>query len=337
MIRLRTIRPTRRGIGTVVVVAIALGVGVESRSIGAIVIPGSIAIVAGAIQLARTEPPTLTRPTPEPGFPGEQRAIAVTVDSTLPCSVVESVGDGVATLDGDKAVTEVIGHGGEFEYTVNLDRRGRHQLGPARCRVTDSLGLFRAAVVTDDATTVLVYPRVHELKPGALSQFGGHGRGRAQGWSDERAAFDRLRQFTPDDTMRDIHWRASAKRPADEFLVSEYTGQGARGAITVVGEAATDGVDAMASAVGSIVLHLLEAGVTLTVVVPSGKRLVRPSEAAEALRLLAITESGTRSEADQVADIHVRGDEGAATVRVAGSELEFDAIADGSRERAVIG
>jgi uncharacterized protein (DUF58 family) len=203
--------------------------------------------------------------------------------------------------------------------------------------VTDSLGLFRGAVVTDDETTMLVYPRIHDLNPEVLSQFGGRGRDRAHGWSDDRAAFDRLRRFTPDDTMRDIHWRASAKRPDDEFLVSEHAGRGAQAAVTVVGEAGDDGADAMASAVGSIACHLLEAGVTVTVVVPSGERLVRPGEAAKALRLLALTGGGTRSGGDRVADIHVRGDGQAATVRVADSELEFGAIAAGSRERAVMG
>jgi uncharacterized protein (DUF58 family) len=321
----------------VIAVAIALGAGTESRSLGAIALPGSIALITGAIQLARAEAPTVTRSAPAPGFPGEQRTIAVAVDSALPCTIVEALGDGLTTPEGGGTVTRAIGHGGEFEHVIALERRGEHQLGPARCRVTDSLGLFRAAIATDATTTVLVYPRIHELSPGVLAQFGGHGRGRSEGWNDNRAAFDRLRRFTPDDTMRDIHWRASAKRPDDEFVVSEHAGRGATAAVTVVGEAATDGVDAMASAVGSIACHLLEAGVTVTVVVPTGERLVRPGEGAAALRGLALTESGARIEGDRVADIHVRGDGGTATVRVADSEHKFDAISGGPREGAVIG
>jgi len=207
MAPVRRIRPTRRavGIAAIIVSGIALAAIGGTRSLGAVIVPGAVTLLVGAAQLASAGRPVVTRTDPEPGFPGERRVLGVTVDSGVPCTVLERIGsglkpvtadvsgadepavtggsDGATVTDGSIAIT--VGHGGDLEYVVELEGRGEHRLGPARCRLVDSLGLFRYTVETEGTATALVYPRVYDIDPAAIP---GVDRGR---YGDGRATFDR--------------------------------------------------------------------------------------------------------------------------------------------------
>jgi uncharacterized protein (DUF58 family) len=338
MTAIRRIRPTRRGIGVAAVVAlgVALAAVGGTRSLDAVAVPAAVALAAGAVQLARADRPRIGRTDPDPGASGERRVVAVSVDSAVPCTVVESIGGGLAveaptgrdgTADrrtGEATVTVPVGHGGTFEYAVELGRRGEHRLGPARCRLVDSLGLFRAGVDPEDGgATALVYPEIRTIDPAVLpaADRGPYG--------DDRSTFDRLREYAPGDPVRDIHWRASAKRPDGTFVVAEYGGRSGSGAITIVGESGAGGADAMASAVASLAVHLVAAGETVTVVVPDGERSARPGETGGALRVLALTDGGECTAAERErADVRVRGEGGTATITASDRTVGFDALSD---------
>ncbi|WP_181693199.1 DUF58 domain-containing protein [Natronomonas sp. LN261] len=341
MVGIRRIRPTKRAIGTAVVVASALALaGVAGpRSLPAVAVPGAVALLAGGVQVALADPPTVTREAPDPGSPGERRTVAVTVDAETPCTVVESVGRGVSLRDPSaEVVTAGVGHGGSFEYVVELEYRGEHRLGPATCLLADSLGLFRAAVDADagEPTTVLVHPEVYGIDPEATPRL----RGGRDG--NDRSAFDRLRAYTPEDAIRNIHWRASAKRPDGEFVVAEYGGPSATDRVTVVGESTPDGADAMASAVASLAAYFSASGITTAVVVPDGECLVPPGGVDAALRLLARTDGGTCLDAERArADVRVHGGAGrrqpkaaTATLTVADRTFGFDTLVDPPERRA---
>lgn len=335
MASLRRIRPTRRGIGVAAIVVIggALAVLTGRGALGAVVVPGAVALLVGAVQVLRADDPAVERATPKPGFPGERRDVSVAVDSRVPCTVVESVGSGCAVVSAGETgtatageATVAVGHGGTFEYTVELGRRGEHRLGPARCRLVGSLGLFGYTVGTDGTGTVLVYPELHDVDPGS---FAGLERGLR---GNDRSTFDRLREYTPADTVRDIHWRASAKRADGEFVVAEYGGRTTHSGVTIVGESTEDGADAMASAVASVAVHLDAGGVPVTVVVPDGESPAGAGASAAALRLLARTDGGECGTAERDrADLHVRGDGDGATVTAAGRGFAFDAIVEGKQ------
>jgi uncharacterized protein (DUF58 family) len=336
MARLRTLRLTNRGLGTAVVVLLAAGVGTLTANglLLAAVAPGAIAFAVGIAQLVSADPPTVTRSGGdlEPGFPDERRTITVTIDSATPCWIEESIGDGLAFSTGDSP-TASLGHGGRFEYAVELRQRGCHRLGPARCVLTDSLGLFHTTVEADDSDTILVYPQVYRLESGAIPQFG------RQGTGDDRSTFDRLREFGSEDTMRDIHWRASAKQADGTLLVSEYRGAEDDSAVAIVGEATGDGggVDEMASVVGSIAVHLALSGIAVTVHVPGGTHTAVPGETGELLRLLALTDGGrVPKQQRRSANVRVRGGE-TTTVRVSGREIDFESVSGASHGRAVVG
>jgi uncharacterized protein (DUF58 family) len=327
---LRDLRPTRRGaaVAAIAGTAFLLGATTGARSLNAIVVPALVALSAAAAQLARTEAPTVERTVPEPGFPEEQRTVTVSVDAEVPCRVTDGVASGLVA-DG---ATAAVGHGGEFEYSVTLRERGEHDLGPASCRLTDSLGLFAVELESRTAATVLVYPDAYEIDSERLASLVRRVR------SDERTSFDRLREFSRGDTMRDIHWRASAKRGTDEFVVAEYDSFAAVDAVTVIGEAALGSADAMASTVASVVTFLHDAGVPVTVVVPGGECVAHPGETTTVLRLLALTPGGyLAADRRQAADARVVGEDGRATVSLATGDVAFDGVAGDRRGPEVVG
>ena len=326
----RSLRPTRRGlaVAAVAVLAFALGATAGARSLNAVVVPALVGLAAGSVQLARADAPTVTRSTPEPGFAGATRRVTVDVASDVPCRITERVPGGVSV---DGAASATVGHGGSFAYDIELGRRGAHELGPATCRLTDSLGLFARRVDAEGTTAALVYPAVYAVEGEALADVVRRGLG------DDRASFDRLREFSPGDAMRDIHWRASAKRAADEFLVAEYASRSEVTSVEVVGEADAGSVDAMASTVASVATHLQDAGVAVAVTVPGGRIVAHPGDAVQLLRLLALTGDGrVDGEARADADVVVSGEGGTATVSVSDREVDFDSLVGASRGREVV-
>lgn len=329
----RRLRPTRRGIAvaSIALVAFALGATAGARSLNAVVVPALVGFAAGAIQLAAADPPTLQRSDLRPGFPGETREVTVSVESSVPCSVTESVARSLA-VDAESHEPGVdVGHEGTFTYRVGLTERGDHRIGPATCRQTDSLGLFSRTVQSDDGADLVVYPDVYAVESEALSAVVRHLLGSG------RSTFERLREYAPGDAMRDIHWRASAKHPREEYVVTEYRGRSEAPHVRVVGESALGAADAMATTVASVAMHLQDAGATVAVTVPRGQVVAHPGQRSTVLRLLALTGDGRVEEADRAAaDVVVRGEGGSATVTVGDDEIEFERLSGDARRPEVV-
>lgn len=98
-------------------------------------------------------------------------------------------------------------------YTVRGVRRGSSTLGPLTLTSTDPFGLVCRRIKVGEARTITVVPEVVPLSV-LHAQGGGTG-------SDARAAAHRLgqstddlvpRPYVPGDSMRRVHWRASAHR-----------------------------------------------------------------------------------------------------------------------------
>lgn len=290
-------KPTRRGYGLLIVMiaGIVLGAAFGARSLNAIVVPGAVALGAGALQLYRAASPSLERSQPEPGFPGETRTVDLTIRSSVPCTVQDTVGAG---LTADGVSTKTPGNG-RLTYELTLRQRGEHPLGPATVVTTDVFGLFARRFSFDVKTAVLVYPAVRRLAPAAVGQGGIESSG--------RGAFDRLREYVPGDPLRDVHWRTSAKRPPEDLLVAEYTADEEAGVMVAADSpiASTDAADAMAEATASLVLSLLDSGVAVGIVTPTGRVTEGTGRRhrRELLELLALTttgvlDAGARNRAD---------------------------------------
>ncbi len=96
-------------------------------------------------------------------------------------------------------------------FHVDAERRGMYELGPFRLRIRDILGRDAAETEVDAVVPLLISPRTtpvrstgHDLAPI------GDRRAR-QGLIHDPALFGGVRPFEPGDSLRRIHWRATAR------------------------------------------------------------------------------------------------------------------------------
>ena len=101
----------------------------------------------------------------------------------------------------------------ELEYTITGARRGIHSLGPLTVTSTDPFGLTRRRTVFNEHTKATIAPAVIELSPltNLLGDAGGtlHSQTNHLGQGSDNLV---ARPYVPGDSMRRIHWRASAHR-----------------------------------------------------------------------------------------------------------------------------
>lgn len=325
-------RPTRRGYGllAVTVVAIALGAQFGARSLDALVVPAIAALAVAAVQVYRRSEPSVVRSRPVPGFPGEERTVTLTVKSDLSCDVRERVGPGLRAPDAD---AELPG-GTEYEYDVELLERGERTLGPATVSQRDTLGLMAHATESARTTSVLVYPEVRPIADrtafsGLVERAG----------SSDRDAFDRLREYSSSDSLRDINWKASARRADEEFVVTEFAAED-EGGITIACEAEAGYADEMASAAASVATYLLHADLVVDVAAPGGttEEGRGDEQRDEVLQLLARTDAGEVADVHrEAADVHVVAGPDGTTVEVNGVDHSFDDLVDAERESVGLG
>ncbi|MFE5410935.1 DUF58 domain-containing protein [Microbacterium sp. NPDC056569] len=108
----------------------------------------------------------------------------------------------------------------DLVYTVTGAQRGIHSIGPLTVRSSDPFGLARRTVVFGQRTPVTVAPAVIDLPP--LVDYAGATGGMLHTTTDQLGqGADNLvaRPYAPGDSMRRIHWRATAHR--DELMVRQ--------------------------------------------------------------------------------------------------------------------
>jgi uncharacterized protein (DUF58 family) len=145
-----------------------------------------------------------------------------------PLEVELPVGQGTATfrvpLVGPRASTEEL-------FVVPTDQRGVIAIGPPTSVRSDPLGLFSRRAVAGDRTELIVHPVTVPLPPfgaGLLRDLEGLVTKEV---SASDLAFHSLRDYTPADDHRFIHWRSSAK--ANKLQVRQFLDT-SRSTLTVV-------------------------------------------------------------------------------------------------------
>lgn len=315
---------TRRGRGAVVVLVVgtAMAVAYGSRSLEALLAPVFVALVVSAVQTRWATRPGLHRIVPDDGFVGESRTVTLETDVDVPVAgrLRERVGDGLSATGIDRNVTI---DDEPITYEVDLEDRGVQELGPLELSVTDALGLTARTFSYPATDELLVYPRVYEITGGARHQLN-----LLAGTDEEhiRDEFDNLREYERGDSLRDIHWKSSAKRPEQDLVVKEFIAEEDLGSVVIVGEA-EDGVDAMAEACASVALYLLDAGIDVGLAVP-GATLAPDTGSDHRLALLRALAETDGGEVDSVAgDLHVRGTDDDAVVTMNGRSTSFATLA----------
>ncbi|WP_331236108.1 DUF58 domain-containing protein [Natronorarus salvus] len=326
---------TRRGwtVALVAVAGFAMASLFGARSLNALVAPALIALAFAALSVSRIDRPGVERPSPEPGFPGERRTIETTIesDSAALVTVEEEFAEG---LSPKRTRFETTLDAGALETEVELRSRGAYRLGPLTLTVTDPFGLVSRSFGYTTATEVVIYPRIHDLEgPGRydLSVFPEAER------AERRQEFDRLRMYERGDSLRDVHWKTSAKRPSDEFVVKQFVDETDPGGIHVVAEGVQN-PDGVASAAASVVDYLLSAGTSASLAVGDGS----VEEGLGARHRRAVLDILARTEARSVppavregADVLVRAESDGIVVSVEGASTGFDRLAGETDGRAI--
>lgn len=309
------IRPTRRGAALVLVAGAATGLAVRygARSLGAVVVPSVVALLAGVVQVWATPTPTVERAVPPDG-PAERDAtvtLRFDADDPFPATVRDRLSPGVRVVDGLPAET-VVGEAA-VRYRVRFERRGERSLGPATVRYTDVLGLVAGRKTVGEAATVLVYPPVRPLPPALTESLRAGVAGRARSQRDE---FDGLREYVRGDALRDLNWKASAKR--DDLIVTEFAGLRPARTVTVAVGGDPEGADEMATAAASVVAALHDLGAVVALRTPDGETVAGPDDPETAFAHLATVGPGPVPDGD--ATVRVEASDGEARVSVAGEE-----------------
>jgi len=118
------------------------------------------------------------------------------------------------------------GSGASEHFTVPTVRRGVIPVGPVTSVRVDPFGLLRRTVRWTEQVELFVHPRIVPLDPldsGLLRDLEGR---TTNEMSVSDLAFHALRQYTPGDDRRYIHWRSSARHTAisgdTHFLVRQF-------------------------------------------------------------------------------------------------------------------
>lgn len=332
-------KPTKRGWGALAVVGFCLLMawGYGARSLNALVAPLVVVLLAAAIAVYRTDRPSLTREPIEEGFVGEERTVDVDVAVDAPTAAIvrDRVDDGLSAR-GNVAETTLTPEE-RFSYEIALEARGKRTIGPASLTVQDVLGLLEREFDYRGRDSVLVYPRVYDLFGASRHDL----RVLADAVREHnREEFDHLREYVRGDSLRDIHWKSTAKRADDELVVKEFVAEEDLGAVEVVAESTAGRDDEMAVAAASVATFLLEIGVAVGITTGDERR--EPGTGhdhhVELLRLLAVAPDGEVGDRTRErADVLIRADDDGTVVVVDGHEIPFERLRGEGLRRSITG
>ncbi|MBO0979913.1 DUF58 domain-containing protein [Microbacterium sp. SD291] len=184
-------------------------------------------------------------------------------------------------VDGDSA-GEYPPEGGQLSYLITGVRRGVWPIGPLMLRTVDPFGLAQREQAFGDTRTVTVVPEVFTLAP--LTVKVGAAGGTAHTSSSRLGqGSDNLspRHYIPGDSMRRIHWRATAHR--GQLMVRQEQEESSPDALVILdraaarwgeqGEQADPAFEAAVSLCASAAVHLMQEGYGVDVMDSAGNAL----------------------------------------------------------------
>ena len=329
------VRFTRRGRSVVAVClfAAAMSVIAGPRALNAVVAPGIVGLAAAYLQLRGLEAPRVIRDMPPDAFAGSTHELGLRfADPGEPTAglsdpflarVRERVDDG---LELEQPAVEATVGASDVRFDVSYRRRGERTIGPTELIATDVFGLLFREFDCDPVDSVLVYPERHRLPEWFRLGLYDH---EDVGTSRQRDEFDQLREYDEGDSLRDIHWPATARK--DELIVKEFVAdvQGPSVSISVGGR----GADRTATAATSVALALLEEGVPVDLSAPNGRVETFPGgDPRQLLELLTRLPRGEVPDPD--ADVVIKGSHRRTQISTDGETHRFNTLREGPGQEA---
>ena len=163
-----------------------------------------------------------------------------------------------------------------WKYSLEAGKRGYYRLAPLTVTSGDIFGFYPRRASFPSADSVLVYPRifpVEEVEVASLHPMG-EARTRRRIFQDPTRAVG-LRDYRPQDSLKHIHWKASARRqdlqvkvfePTTTLKVSVFL---AADGFPPEGSAAGEEFELAVSAAASVARHLIGRG-TLVGLISNG-------------------------------------------------------------------
>jgi uncharacterized protein (DUF58 family) len=217
---------------------VVLGLGVVLAGVAwvaqwrevAVVSAACLLLVALALPflLGRTTVRVVLRLQPQRVVAGESVASSITVTNVAPRRLLPTVLEvPVGPVVHRYAVPSLApGESHEEILTIRTDRRGVIPVGPVQTRRGDPLGLCSVDLSWTGVTEIMVRPPMvglEALGAGLLRDLEGVS---TDDLSPSDLAFHTLREYTPGDDLRHVHWRSSAKAMAagagSDLLVRQY-------------------------------------------------------------------------------------------------------------------
>jgi uncharacterized protein (DUF58 family) len=202
-------------------VAIAAGV----LAVAALVVPPAAVLLAGlALATVFLVDPRAARAVPE-----VERHVPTTIARGVPAPVrVRLLTPGrlrVRQPVPPEVRIDVPEADGDLDATIVAARRGRRALLPPVVRTTGPLGLARRDRTVGEPAQLVVYPDLPAARALAvLVRQGRVGEGRRRGALGLGTDFESVRDHSPDDDVRQVNWRATARvgRPmSNQFRVDQ--------------------------------------------------------------------------------------------------------------------
>jgi uncharacterized protein (DUF58 family) len=169
-----------------------------------------VALIAATVVDARAakHKPQVERQAPE--------VLSRGVPSTLKIEVPAPAGGSVRVRQAAPAALTIEPREGDgsLEASVVARLRGRHVLPGVATRATGPLGLARWDHTGDDQAEVRVFPDLHAARRLALAVARGRFRDQgatARGPLGLGTEFELIRDYEPDDDIRQVNWRATAR------------------------------------------------------------------------------------------------------------------------------
>lgn len=192
-------------------------------------------------------------------------------------------------------------HSVDIAYRLRARRRGVRPIGPLHVTTTDPFGLARRTQQLGSAAPLTITPALIDLD--VLEDLPGAAGGTMQSTTDKLGqGADNLvpRAYVPGDSMRRIHWRASAHR--GELMVRQEERESNPEAVVVLDRSVArwsadalrfpgedPGFEAAVSAVASAVARFVREGYTVTVIDVDGTELVETIDGGDTAAVEAMT------------------------------------------------